>query len=138
MQRVVIGGSYSDPFYTYEKGYKMCLYNYQRMLDMTLVWLHIMKGPHDDDLTWPPRGNFEIKLMNQISDSKHHSLMLAAYGDKVDDNSSCGRVTDDKTMGKVWGYAQFISLDNLHETSKVCQFIKDNCIFFQVQGYYLQ
>ena len=130
---------YSDPFYTYEKGYKMCLSTSVRHdIGSLSVWLHIMKGPHDNDLTWPMRGQFEIKLMNQISDSKHHSLMLA-YGDKVDDNNvnGCGRVTDDKIVGKGWGYFQFISLDNLHETSKVCQFIKDNCIFFQVRGYYL-
>ena len=68
--------------------------------------------------------------MNQISDSKHYSLVLA-YGNKLDD-SNCGRVTDDKVPGKGWGYSQFISLDNLQETSKACQFVKDDCIFFQV------
>ena len=32
-----------------------------------------MKGPHDDGLTWPLRGEFEVKLLNQVSDGDHHS-----------------------------------------------------------------
>ena len=37
------------------------------------VSLFLMKGPHDDGLTWLLRGNFEIKLLNQVSDTTHHS-----------------------------------------------------------------
>jgi len=37
------------------------------------VYLCLMKGPHDDELTWPLRGKFEWKLLNQISDCEHCS-----------------------------------------------------------------
>ena len=32
------------------------------------VSLYLMKGPHDDELTW---GKVEVKLLNQISDCEH-------------------------------------------------------------------
>ena len=41
----------------------------------TCIWLCIcafMKGAHDDKQVWPLRGTYEIKLLNQISDSEHH------------------------------------------------------------------
>ena len=125
---------YSDSFFTYEKGYKMCLSTIaNRDIGNLSVWLHVMKGPHDEYLTWPLRGKFEIKLMNQISDTKHCSSQIV-YDEKVD-NNSCSRVTDDKIMAKGWGFSRFISLDNLHETIKGCQFVKENCIFFQIRSY---
>lgn len=126
---------YSHPFFTYENGHKMCMStNVSRESGVLSVWLHLMKGPHDDTLKWPLRGKFEIKLLNQISDNKHHSVMLT-YDDKVDGNSS-DRVTDDRvTTTKGWGFSPFFSLENLQEASKTCQFLKGNCIYFQVRSY---
>ena len=124
---------YSYPFYTYENGHKMCLStNICRDTGSLSVWLHLLKGPHDDNLLWPLKGKFEIKLLNQINDSKHHSVILA-YDDKVDDNIR-GRVTNEKVT-KGWGFSQFFILENLKEASKACQFLKDDCIFFQVRSY---
>ena len=95
---------YSEPFYTHNKGYKMCLH-----VDAAgcgngkgthlSVGLFLMKGLHDDELTWPLRGNFEMKLLNQISDSEHHSMTVT-----FDDNTTGGsdkRVTkgDRVTLG---------------------------------------
>ena len=34
--------------------------------------LCLRKSPHDDKLSWPMKGEFEIALLNQISDSEHH------------------------------------------------------------------
>ena len=72
---------YSDPFYTHNNGYKMrlCVYaggNGSGKGTHLSVFLYLMKGPHDDELTWPLRGNFEMKLLNQISDSEHHSMRM--------------------------------------------------------------
>ena len=54
------------------------------------VSLHFRKGPHDDELAWPLRGMFEIKLLNQISDSKHHSIMVTYDCTTSDECSSVG------------------------------------------------
>lgn len=127
------GRWYSDPFYTYENGYKMCLStSVCRTSGDLSVWLHLMKGPYDDKLPWPLRVKFEIKLLNQINNSKHHSSLLT-YDDRVDDKT-CGRVTDGKAP-KGWGYFPFMLLKKLQETTETCQFLKNDRIFFQVQSY---
>ena len=123
---------YSDPFYSHNKGYKMCLCVYAAGHGdgegtHLSVFLYLMKGPHDDELTWPLRGKFEIKLLNQISDSEHHSMIIS-YDDEMID-----RVTKDDRLGNGWGYHEFISNGNLLITStRTCQFLKNDCLFFQV------
>ena len=68
---------YSEPFYTWKNGYQMCLStDVSHDGDHLSVWVYVMKGSHDDELTWPLRGNLEIKLLNQTSDNEHHSVTL--------------------------------------------------------------
>ena len=126
---------YSDSFYTDIKGYKMCV-----RIDAggdgsgegthLSVYLHLMKGPHDDELTWPLRGKFEIKLLNQISNSEHHSMMVT-YDDDATDNCD-SRVTKSNRNQFGWGRQQYISNQNLSKLTSTCQFLKDDCLFFQV------
>ena len=126
---------YSDSFYTHNKGYKMCLcvdaagYDDDKGTHLS-VFLNLMKGPHDDELTWPLRGKFEIKLLNQISDSEHHSKTVNYH--YTDDEDIVSRVTkgDRATCG--WGHHIFISNEDLHKTTPTCQYLKDDCLFFQV------
>ena len=122
---------YSDPFYTIKNGYQMCLSaNMHNDSDYLSVWLYLMKGPNDDELTWPLRIKFELKLLNQISDSEHYLKMLT-FDERVDDDVSA-RVIDDK-LAKGWGYSKFISFKNLFDNTETCQYLKDDCIFFQVR-----
>ena len=112
---------YSDSFYTHSKGYKMCL-----RIDAAgicngegthlSVFLYLMKGPHDDELTWPLRGNFEIKLLNQISDSEHHSMIMNYLN--TDDEDIVSRVTDGN-RGAGWGYYRFISTPQDYSNTSV-------------------
>ena len=126
---------YSDPFYTHNKGYKMCSCvviddGYDKGEGPHLsVFLCLMKGPHDDELTWPLRGKFEIKLLNQISDSEHYSLTVT-YDDNTPDDCK-GRVTGDITK-EGWGKPQYISTEDLNKITPTCQYLKDDCLFFQV------
>ena len=90
--------------------------------------LHLMKGPHDDKLTWPLRGNFTVTLLNQISDKDHHSVLFP-----LSDNSSAGnRVTDGEYAAGGWGTTKFVSNEEIHKSTPTCQFLKDDCLFFQV------
>ena len=109
---------YSDPFYTHNKGYKMCL-----RIDAAgvgegkgthlSVFLYLMKGPHDDELTWPLRGKFEIKLLNQISDSEHHSGTVA-YNDYTTGGSD-KRVMEGERVTLGWGIHKLISNEDLNK-----------------------
>ena len=125
---------YSDPFYTHNKGYKMCL-----CINATgdgkgngthlSLYLYLMKGPHDDELTWPLRGKFEIKLLNQISDSEHHSRIFIY---RYDDDDTTTRVIKGNRNEYGWGYDQYISNNHINMVTSVCQFLKEHCLFFQV------
>ena len=127
---------YSNPFYTHNKGYKMCLKVFAAGNDgrgaHLSVFLCLMKDPYDDNLAWPLRGKFEIVVLNQISDSEHF-LMTVTFDDRASDSTAAGRVTKhDKSIG--WGYPEFISNKDLHKTTSTCQYLKDDCLFFQVMN----
>ena len=122
---------YSDPFYTHNKGYKMCLGVYAAGNGLgrgthLSVLMFLMKGPHDDELTWPLRGRkFEIKLLNQISDSEHHSCILGY------DYTGICRVTEgNRSNGR--GRNRYISNEDLNKITPTCQFLRDECLFFQL------
>ena len=129
----------SDPFFSNNKGYRMCLSIYvsgnslSKFKDTHLsVFLCLMKGPHDDKLRWPMRGKFEVKLLNQISDCEHYSMMVNYddYEDIILHDAFLRAYDDDCTFG--WGYSNFISNEDLHMVTPTCQYLKDDCIFLQV------
>ena len=121
----------SDPFYTQNKGYKMCLKTVAAGSDGNgthlSVYVNLMKGPHDNKLMWPLRGKFEIKLLNQINDSEHHSETL-----DYDENIPNGvGIIIDGEVDDGWGWPHYISNEEL-KTTPTCQFLKDDCLFFQI------
>ena len=75
---------HSNPFFAFEKGYQV----YLKVVATgsghgegthVSVYLHLMKGPHDDELEqsgyWPLRGTFTIELLNQLNDSNHTRMV---------------------------------------------------------------
>ena len=62
---------HSPPFYTYPKGYKMCLGVYANGYGdhegtHTGLSVHLMKGEFDDQLKWPLRGQITIRLLSHV------------------------------------------------------------------------
>ena len=94
------------------------------------VYLSLVEGSHNDELTWPLRGRkFEIKLLNQISDSEHHS-MIVIYDDDTPDNYNSRVREGNRGIG--WGWSRYISTEDLNKITPRYQFLKDDCLFFQV------
>ena len=126
---------YSDSFYTNDKGYKMCIKVYPAGISVgqgthLSSYLILMKGPHDDNLSWPLKNKFEMKLLNQISDSQHHSRTVN-YENITSSHEYRGRVTEgDKARG--WGRHQFLSNKDLYKITSICQYLKNDCLFFQI------
>ena len=61
------------------------------------VFLFLEKGQYDDELSWPMRGKFEVKLLNQIGDTEHHTRSFTYH-----DHMSCkiaDRVPDESRLG---------------------------------------
>jgi len=122
---------FSPPFYSHTKGYKMCMsvYPYGNGKNESThmsVFLHRMKGPYDDYL-WPLEENFELKLLNQISDTEHDVAQLSFGGRK----DICHRVTKGE-IGSGWEFPSFISNENLNKVTSTCQFLKDDSVFFEI------
>ena len=121
----------SNFFYTDENGYRMCMRIIPRghgsgKGSHLSCYLYLSSGPYDDKLFWPFTENFEIKLLNQISDSQHHSTFVTYY------NGYTGRGANVNRVQSGWGKSQFISNENLYRTTAMRQFLKDNCLFFQI------
>ena len=126
---------YSNSFHTHNKGYKVCL-----NIDpaghgdgegtFLSVYLVLMKGSHDDKLMWPLRGKFGVQLLNQISDSEHHSITVTYDDNTPKDSTSRVMNGDSATYG--WGRSQFISIKDLRKATPTCQYLKENSLFFQV------
>jgi len=87
---------FSDPFYTHPNGYRLCpnVNAADRNLAYSIhlsVELYLMKGPHDDYLSWPLNENCEVKLLNQITNSEHYSKYMFC------DLNGCYQVTHGAT-----------------------------------------
>ena len=124
----------SVSFYTHNKGYKMCVKVYAAGMGdgentHLSVFLVLMKGPNDDELEWPMKVKFEMKLLNQISNSEHYTMSVT-YDEKTASDSG-DRVTEgDKGSG--WGHSKFICNEDLQKAIPTCQYLKDDCVFFEV------
>ena len=107
---------FSEPFFAFEEGYKMCLKVYPAGYGdgegtHVSVYLYLMKGPHDDKLEqsghWPLRGTFTIELLNQLNDKRHVSYTKTLYSDLC--NECTARVRNSTVAPWGWGCPQFIS-----------------------------
>ena len=117
-------------FYTRDGGYKMYLCTYPSGCasydNYVTVSARLMKGDHDDHLTWPAKGTLTVQLLNQLSDS-NHSEPVEFYFDGS--SKSCQRVE----MVSFDGLFQFIHHNRLsYDADKKCQYLKDDCLFFKV------
>jgi len=66
-----------------------------------------MKGPYDDELPWPLKGNFQVKLLNQINDNSHHAVTRSA---DIDHNVNM-LISNDSTTKRYGIYSpQFIKI----------------------------
>ena len=100
----------SSPFYTHLTGYKLCLAVNANGFGVhkntyLITYLVLMRGEFDDQLKWPFRGKFQIKLINQDQDEEHLVEIIgfsAVEGERVTHreymlNSSCWFI-DHKTL----------------------------------------
>ena len=118
----------SPPFHTHPMGYRMCL-----RVDANgwgdgqgthiSVHIYLMKGPFDEHLRWPFKGEITINLLGQ---KRFHAVKVtftestpAAYA---------SRVSDSEIAGNGWGYSKFISHDELYTQ----QFLTNNCLYFRI------
>ena len=122
---------YSNGFLTGVGGYKFRLAVHVSGPHGThmAVYTQLMYGPNDDNLAWPLKGKFVVQLLNQISDSEHHTKTW------LYNNSTPRHAIDQVHHGskaKHWGARSFISSGRLYSVTSTCRYIDDDCIYLKV------
>ena len=123
---------YSSRFFTIHEGYQMYLNLYTTGYDKSnndhlSVFIHLMKGPHDDKLQqlghWPLRGTFIIKLLNQYSD--HHYSKNITFSKSINCDKCIQRVgKGDMTVGI--GFPQFLPHRDITD------YLTNDCLYFEI------
>ena len=126
----------SKPFFAFNEGHLMCMsvflngYGDSEGKHVS-VFLHLMKGPHDDKLEesghFPLKGTFTVELLDPFSNYDHHSKLYEINNKTCLD---CVNRVREGGMGK--GYAggfNFISQDRLW------YYYKNNTLYFRVYYY---
>ena len=132
---------HSDPFYTYEKGYRMSVRVLVNGTDKVKgthmsVYLYLMKGQYDGNLQWPLRGAFQIALLNQKMDGGHYinDYNTVKFIDKTPaaiTNRVIGKQSDEMAHEGL-GRNEFIKHEDLKKETDTCQYLKDDCIFLRI------
>ena len=105
---------YSIPFFAFNGGYQMCLrvdaagyYSNECSHVSVLLYLMIMKGPHDNKLErsshWPLRGTFTIELLNRLNNSDHFIFTISMYHylcNKCTTRVTDGHIASSQRMGQ--------------------------------------
>ncbi len=111
---------YSAPFYVPSHGYKLQL-NIDNPDGIIRVYLYILTGENDDDLSWPVTVRGRLTLLNQLGDHEHHSVGFSRKLSKT--NSSCCYFISHA----------FIPPDDLgHNAKRGTQYLKDNRLCFRL------
>ena len=127
---------YSDPFYSHNKGYRLCLVVDTAGCDdyegtHCSMYLFLMRGRHDDQLEWPLKIKLKLILLNQMGDKNHCSGTINfAEASHVKDVTH--RVIDEDMAESGRGCPDFISHKELTKITPTCQFLKNDCIFVRV------
>ena len=126
---------YLPSFYTHPHGYRMCLEVYPKGFGCgkgthVSVLTRLMKGPFDDHLKWPFRGEITIQIANQDGDHDHVEVTIP-YNSETRENYA-GRVTGKERAGGQGNY-KFLTHTALgYNAIKKTQYLKDDIIIVRV------
>ena len=128
---------HSDPFYTHDKGYKMCLsviINGSDHYEGThiSVNLYITKGPYDDGLKWPLVKTLGVRLFNQIMNKEHYEGRQIRFTHNTPSVISGKIKAKQSTHNKGLGNVDYIAYNDLKRATCTCQYLKDDCIYFEI------
>ena len=118
----------SEPFFTSPGGYRMELWVFTNGRGggsgtHLSIFLHILEGPFDSQLSWPLLATFKLELLNQLEDKNHYALSLKF----IDNESGHPGATNG------WGLHKFIEQSALKlDSSKNIQYLKDDTLYFRV------
>ena len=119
-------------FFSHSHGYQMCIkVNPNREGGSHIsVFTSLMRGPYDDHLKWPFRGEITVQIVNQAGDHSHVEKTIP-YNDKASEVNA-GRVVG-KERANGLGFHKFIAYTDLEYNAKnKTQYLKDGIIIVRV------
>ena len=132
---------FSTPFFTGPEGYKLCLKvsangdgNFKG--SHVAVFAYIMRGEHDDHLSWPFHGRVNVELLNQLEDAYHYSRCIIFREENEKYLNHSRRVFDADRAHTGYGFRGFCSYLALvgYDADKNRQYLKDGCLYFRVRA----
>ena len=116
---------YSRPFYTHERGYKMCVRidanGYEWVKDTHVsLYTCMLKGEYDDELSWPFRGEIAVELLSQDPTHREGNHFTIQYDDNVRDRFARRVTVGERSPG--WGNHTFLP------HFKLGPYLKDDCL----------
>ena len=123
----------SQPFYTSDKGYKMCIsVSSSNNNNYVSVRALLMSGEYDNYLQWPIKGTLKLQLLNQCYDGNHNDPVDIVF-DGAEDNPCCQRVLVGNKSHYGIPFDTFISNKFLAEDVKKRQhYCKNNTLYFKI------
>lgn len=127
-QKKVSNGIFkSPPFYTSANGYFMMIQvhpngcGYRRGTHVS-IYVRILQGKNDGELSWPFVGTLKVQLLNQLEDSDHHVKCIKPALQSFDVDTGTTR-----------GNAKFITHSQLdHDPVKNIQYLKNDTLYLRV------
>ena len=116
---------FSPAFYTHPLGYRLCAEvdaNGAGLAECTHVslFLHVLRGPFDAELTWPFRGSVTVQLLNERRDGGHHEKVVHFTEETPLINSQ-----PEEEMATGWGEPLFIAHSRLAYTAPTgCEYLR--------------
>ena len=130
---------HSPPFYTHDRGYKLCALAYLDGFDTgkgshVSLYATLMKGEHDDVVAWPFSGDVCISMLNWRKDKNHQECTIR-FNKGIASAATARVVAGHNLAPKFWGYPQFIAHSALpYNQSEKTEFLRDNCLLFKVKS----
>lgn len=116
----------SKPFYSSPNGYHMCSRVYMNgdgeARDGYLsVFIEVVQGKFDGQLSWPVVGKVHVTLLNQLEDQGHHAKKMNI------------RAEDNTYVGSTFGYYKFIPHSELIcDYYSHAQYLLDDTLYFRI------
>ena len=124
---------YSPVLVTHKDGYRIRLrldVNGWSGGDSIAMVVSLVRGENDEQLAWPFEGVISVQVLNQLKDCAHSKTKkFVFYGGGYE----CQQVTEDTQPEFGCWCDRFISHKSLkYNSTKQCQYLKNDCIFFLV------
>ena len=120
---------FSAPFYSRDRGYKMCLRMDANGTMMSRgthasVFIHLMHGEYDNELKFPFQGDIIVQLLSQEDD--YHCQHTIRFSDKILDVLGAKVTTGDRAVFG-FGVSKFIDQHQLHP-----KYLKGNSLILRI------